>query len=98
MRNCQKTQTPSPTANSYTGISPWVLSYVSYPYECCTSQNCCALCCRAQIRVSGMSQATLEAGIEYFRLSEKQSRYFDEDLPGQGVNFEEFISPGGRRK
>ena len=27
-----------------------------------------------------------------------QSRYFDDDVPGQGVNVDEFISPGGHRK
>ena len=27
-----------------------------------------------------------------------QSRYFDDHVPGQGVNVEKFISPGGRRK
>ena len=45
-----------------------------------------------------MSQAILKAGIEYFISSEMQSRYFDDDLIGQSVNFNELISPGGRRK
>ena len=45
-----------------------------------------------------MSQAILIAEIEYFRSSEMQSRYFDDDVPGQGVNVDEFLSPGGRRK
>ena len=27
-----------------------------------------------------------------------QSRYFEDHLPGQGVNVNEFLSPGGRRK
>ena len=45
-----------------------------------------------------MSQAILIAGIEYFRSSKMQSRYFDDDVPGQGVNVDEFLSPGGRPK
>ena len=77
---------------------PWILSYVSYPYECCTSQNSCARCSTAEISVSGMSQAVLRAGIEYFNSSEMQSRYFDEDIFGEGVNVDELISPGGRQK
>ena len=27
-----------------------------------------------------------------------QSRYFDDDVPRQGVNVDEFLSPGGRPK
>ena len=98
MRKCQRTHSPPqlPASPEY-APPPRVLSFVSYPYECYTSQNSCARCCRAQIRVSCMSQAILIAGIEYLRSSEMQSRYFDDDLPGQGFNVDDFIGPGGRR-
>ena len=42
-----------------------------------------------------MPKVILIAGIEYFRSSEMRSRYFDDHVPG--VNFNEFLSPGGRR-
>ena len=45
-----------------------------------------------------MPKVILIAGTEYFRSSEMQSRYFDDHVPGQGVNVNEFLSPGGRRK
>ena len=45
-----------------------------------------------------MPKFILIAGTEYFRSSEMQSRYFDDHVPGQGVNVNEFLSPGGRRK
>ena len=47
MRKCQRTPPPPPppTATSYTTIPPWVPSYDSYPYECCTTHNSCARCC-----------------------------------------------------
>ena len=53
---------------------------------------------RAAVERRSESKVILIARIEYFRSSEMQSTYFEDHVSGQGVNVNDFLSPGGRRK